>query len=60
VSEIPDGEQSKRFEPLRRPNQPKQPRDFQQTERRLTTPRPGDIARARKKGVEFSYAETPD
>jgi hypothetical protein len=50
LSERPDGEQIKRFRPLRRPTQPKRHRDFHQTERRLTTPRSGDIAPARKKG----------
>src|SRR4030095_11088503 len=39
-----------RLRPLRRPSRPKQHRDFHQTERRLTSHRSGDIARARKKG----------
>ena len=36
---------------LRRPSQQKQHRDFHQTEKGLTTPRSGDIARSRKKVV---------
>jgi hypothetical protein len=41
---------------LRRPSQPKQHWDFHQTERRLTSHRSGDIARARKKGgLNFLY-----
>jgi hypothetical protein len=45
-----------RLRPLRRPSRPKQHRDFHQTERRLTSHRSGDIARARKKGgLKFLY-----
>src|SRR5262249_6239613 len=45
-----------RLRPLRRPSQPKQHRDFHQTERGLTSHRSGDIARARKKGgLNFLY-----
>ena len=55
-SERPDGGQITRLRPLRRPSQPKQHRDFHQAERELTTPRPGDIAGARKKGgLNFLY-----
>ena len=36
---------------IRRPSQPKQHRDFHQTERRLTSHRSGDMAQARKKVV---------
>ena len=36
---------------LRRPSQQKQHRDFHQTEKGLTTPRSGDIARSRNKVV---------
>src|SRR4030095_14255389 len=43
--------------PLRRPSRPKQHWDFHQTERRLTSYRSGDIARARKKGgLKFLYS----
>src|SRR5262249_50247999 len=37
--------------PLHPPSEPKQHRDFHQTERKLTTPRSRAIARARKKVV---------
>ena len=48
-----------RLRPLRRPSRPKQHRDFHQTERRLTSYRSGDIARARKKGgLKFLYRRT--
>jgi len=54
--EHPEGEQITRLRPLRRPSQPKQHRDFHQAETELTTPRPGDIAGARKKGgLNFLY-----
>jgi len=46
-----DLEQFARHRPLRRPSKPKQHWDFHQPERRLTTPRSGDIARAEKKVV---------
>jgi hypothetical protein len=46
-----------RLRPLRRPSRPNQHRDFHQAERRLTSYRSGDIARARKKGgLKFLYS----
>ena len=47
--------------PLRRPSDPKQHRDFHQTERRLTSHRSGDMAQARKKGgLKFLYIRTTE
>ena len=46
---------------IRRPSQPKQHRDFHQTERQLTFYRYGDIAQARKKGgLKFLYSQLQD
>ena len=58
MSERLAGEQTTRIGPLRRPSQPKQNRDFHQTERGLTTRLAGDIARAGKKGgLNFLYPQ---